>query len=367
MRGKHGGNIYQVSRQLGVKAESIIDFSANINPLGFAPRVKKALASADMAILNYPDHEAYDLIHALSSYHNLPEEFFLAGNGSTEFIYLLPGILRPKSVLLVAPTFTEYEYSFQRAKGVVFYFNTREEADFRLEEKKLFDELKRGYSALYICNPGSPTGVLIPADTMKEILHFAAKKGTSIVVDETFMDYAEEHSMKAQVKNFDCLYILRSMTKFFALPGIRAGYLISYAKNIEKVQTKQGPWSMNAMAQRAGVESLRDSAYIQKSIQYILDARKTLVSELRKLPFLTVYNSSCNFLLVKLNRSAPLTAFELYEKLLHRGIIIRTCGDFQGLDDSFFRIAVKKKNENKKLITELKKMLSSDVSKKKKK
>jgi threonine-phosphate decarboxylase len=355
--GKHGGNIYQVARRKGLKPENIIDFSANINPLGYSSRVKNVLASSENAILNYPDPIAYDFINALSSFHNLPAENFLVGNGSTEFIYLLPGIIRPKSVLVVAPTFTEYKYSFQQAKGVLFYYNTLEKDHFVIQQKKLFDELKRGYSALYICNPANPTGVLVPEGTMKEIIGYACKKGTSVILDETFMDFTEQHSLKAQIKNFDNLYILRSMTKFFALPGLRAGYLISNGKNIEKIIKRQEPWSMNAIAQQAGIESLKDHAHMQKSILYVRETREAFVKELTKLPYLTVFKGSANFLLLKLNESAPVTVSGLYEKLLDKGIVIRTCEDFQGLSDMFFRIAVKKKNENKKLVSELKRLL----------
>lgn len=358
MERKHGGNVYNIARQMGLKVGSLIDFSANINPLGYSPRVKNIFPSLESCILNYPDQRAYDFIKELSDYHKLPAENLLAGNGSTEFIYLLPGIMRPKSVLIVAPTFTEYEYSFQRAKGVVFYLNTLEEDNFAIREKKLFEELKRGYSTLYICNPVNPTGVLIPAEIMKEVIRYASKKGTNVIIDETFMDFNEEHSIKAEANKYDHTVILRSMTKFFALPGLRTGYMISHPKNIEKIRERQEPWSLNALAQRAGIESLKDSAHIQKTIRYISGTRSVFAAELKKIPGLTVFKSSANFMLVKLKDSAPLSVARLYDKLLQKKIIIRTCEDFHGLDHSFFRIAVKKKNDNKKLVTELTKILS---------
>jgi len=360
---KHGGNVYQVARQLGVKVETIIDFSASINPLGYSPRIKKALSSYEHAIINYPDTKSYDFLQALSSYHDLPPENFIGGNGSTEFIHLLPGIIRPKSVLIVAPAFTEYEHSFQRAKGVVFYFDTYEKDRFEIQKKRLVEELKRGYSALYICNPGNPTGGLLPAETMNEIVTFACKKGTNVIADETFMDFSEKHSIKHHVKNFDNLFVLRSMTKFFALPGLRAGYMILHARAVERFKEKQVPWSMNALAQQAGSESLNDSAYIKKTIKYIQEARSALVAELKKISSLTVFNSSANFLLLKLNESARVTTGDIYEKLLQKGIVIRTCEDFKGLGERFFRIAVKKKNENKKLVTELQAILKAKKQK----
>jgi len=355
---KHGGDIYQVARETGKKLEDIIDFSANINPLGYSSRVKKAFAGIEDLIINYPDREARDFIDALSAHHNFSADNFLGGSGATEFVHFFPAIIRPKSVLVVAPTFTEYEYSYQRAKGVIFYFNTLEKDNFVLQKKQLLEELKRGYSALYICNPANPTGALISADTMEEIVTYACKKGTNVIIDETYMDMVEKHSMKKLVNNFDNLFILRSMTNFFALPGLRSGYLISHAKNIEKIREKQMPWSMNAVAQCAAVESLNDHAHIQKSIKYIAEAGSALAAELKPISSLTLFKSNVNYFLLKLQASARLTASGLNEKLLAKGIMIRTCEDFQGLDESFFRIAIKKKNENKKLVTELKKILT---------
>lgn len=357
MERKHGGNIYQVARQLGVKPETLIDFSASINPLGYAPRVKKALASPDTAVLNYPDPDAHAFINALAAYHHLPADHFIAGNGSSEFIHLLPYTLRPKSVLIVAPAFTEYERTYQQAKGVVFYFTTTAKDGFALQEKALFDELKRGYSAIYLCNPGCPTGVLHPPKMLGDLVAVAAKKSTVVILDETFMDFAEENSLKAETANFENLLILRSMTKFFALPGLRAGYAITHPKNIEKMREKMPPWSMNALAQRAATESLLDATHIQKSLQFIQENRDGLAADLRALPHLTVFKSSANFLLVKLADAARLNALQIAEKLLAKSILIRSCEDFQGLSDRYFRVAVKKKIENKKLCAELKKIL----------
>jgi threonine-phosphate decarboxylase len=354
---KHGGNIYQAARHLGVKPEKLIDFSASINPLGYAPRAKKVLASPQTAVLNYPDPEAHDFIKALAAYHNLPADHFVPGNGSSEFIHLIPYLLRPKSVLIVAPAFTEYENTYQRAKGVVFFFTTTDKDGFAIQEKALFDELRRGYSAIYICNPGCPTGVLHSPKMLRELTSVAAKKGTAVILDETFIDFAENNSLKAETAHFDNLMILRSMTKFFALPGLRAGYAITHPKNVEKLQEKLPPWSMNALAQRAAAASLLDVTHIQKSLQFVQENRDVLAADLRSLR-LTVFKSCTNFLLVRLAEAAPLTATQLAEKLLARGILIRSCEDFQGLSDRYFRVAVKKKNENKKLCAELKKLLS---------
>ncbi len=357
MQKLHGGNIYRAAREKNLDASDIIDFSASINPLGLSPRFKKYLPSCENAILNYPDQDAHDFIAALSDHHGLPPENILAGNGSTDFIYMLPSLIRPKSVLVVAPSFTEFEHSYQRAKGILFYFVTREKDGFEISKKALLGELKRGYSALYLCNPASPSGVLTSAGDMDEIIGTASRKGTCVILDEAFIDFHEGASKKDLVRNNETLLILRSMTKFFALPGLRAGYLLSHQKNIDKIRDRQEPWSINAVAQQAAVESLSDTAYIHKTVEYVKEARKAFAAELKKVPHLKLYPGQANFLLLRLKDSAPVSSAELYDRLLDRGLLIRTCGDFHGLDETFIRIAVKKKNENKKLVTELKKIL----------
>lgn len=354
---KHGGNIYQVARELGVKPETVIDFSASINPLGLAPRAKKALTAPELSVLNYPDPEAHSFIAALAAYHGLPQDHFTTGNGSSEFIHFLPFGLRPKSVLIVAPAFTEYERTYQRSKGVVFYFTTAEKNGFAIQEKTLFDELKRGYSAVYLSNPGCPTGVLHSPDMLRELTAVAAKKSTAVILDETFIDFAEKSSLKAETANFENLLILRSMTKFFALPGLRAGYIISHPKNIERWREQLPPWNMNALAQRAAAESLQDATYIQKTLQFMREVRDGFAADLGIIPHLTVLRSSANFLLVKMADGAKFTAPELAEKLREKGILIRSCEDFHGLTDRYFRVAIKKKTDNKKLCSELKKLL----------
>jgi threonine-phosphate decarboxylase len=356
---KHGGNLYQLARDRGVQPEALLDFSASINPLGYSPRLKKSPGWSDLSILNYPDHHAHEFISTLSGYHGLDRRCFCAGNGSTEFIHLLPGILRPKRVLIVAPAFTEYAQSYRHSRSALCYCISREKDHFAVNPKKLLTQLKRGYGALYICNPSTPAGVITPADTLCEIVSAAATHGTRVVLDETFIDFAEQHSLKSAVTTFGNLYILRSMTKFFALPGVRAGYLISRPDNIEHVRNRLPPWSTNALAQKAAAESLRDSAYIRTTRRYITAARAAFAAGLSAIACLKVFPGCANFLLIKLAASAPLRAPQLYDQLLAAGIIIRTCEDFEGLSESFFRVAVKTRRANNTLLREIKKILGS--------
>lgn len=354
---KHGGNIYRIARQKGLQPDDIIDFSANINPLGYSPRIKKILPRLNTALLNYPDPDAYAFIQALAAYHRLPPEYFLAGNGSTEFIYSLPAETGLKSVLIVTPAFTEYEQSYRHTKVRISFFQAREQHDFNLQQQLLCNELKKGYSALYLCNPANPTGMLVRPQTLLKIVDAARRHGTTVVLDEAFMDFTEDCSLKKHAARCDNLIILRSLTKFFGLPGLRIGYVIAHPEIIAKLSKKQGPWSVNAPAQLAAVESLQDGSFITKTRAYVKEARDVLMRDLKQIPCLSVFPGAANFLLLRINRPSMITAAEVYEQLLIKGMVIRTCEDFDGLDNRFFRIAVKKKSENKKLSIELKKIL----------
>jgi threonine-phosphate decarboxylase len=358
MKHEHGGTIYRIAREKGLRPYDLLDFSANINPLGFSRQVKKILQELQHEIINYPDQQAYELTGELARYHGISQENILAGNGSTEFIFLLPRVLQPKRVLLVVPTFAEYEASILQTKGRVFYFNTTEKEDFSIDTIKLLNNLQEGFDALYICNPGNPTGVLTGKEVMKDIISGAAELSTRVIVDETFIDFNESQSLKQEVNNFPNLYILRSMTKFFALPGLRAGYVFSCKENIERLRQMQEPWTMNAAAQYASSASLRDSAYIRQTRAYVLSARNVFINDLQNIPCIQIFRGSANYLLLKLTEDAPVNVHELYDKLLKKMIIIRKCHNFQGLNESFFRVAVKKKMENKRLVSELKKILT---------
>ena len=357
MQNVHGGTIYEIARKMGLTPEQLIDFSANINPLGFSPRVRKVLQKNEGAILHYPDRSAHDLICQLSIYHDIPEHSIITGNGSTELIFLIPRVLRPKRVLLVVPTFSEYETSIRKVNGQVFYFYTSEKDQFCINAERLLRGLSKGFDTLYICNPGNPTGVLTLSDVLKDVVKYARDKSTRVIIDETFIDFNENQSVKYLTNKHENLYVLRSMTKFFGLPGLRAGYVISSKENIIKLREQQEPWTMNALAQHASIESLKDRRYIKRTILCVQEARQKLIKELNKIPHLKVFPGAANYLLLKLKKFAPITLPQLYERLLHKGIIIRKCDSFVGLDDRFFRVAVRKNSENRKLIKELAEVL----------
>ena len=235
----------------------------------------------------------------------------------------------------------------------VDYFETREEDGFELNVGDLLFTLTRGYDALYLCNPNNPTGILTEKEELKKILSQAEREKVSLILDESFIDFAEDESLKNEAATSSRLILLRSLTKFFALPGLRVGYMISHPEVIEKFRQKKEPWNVNALAQIAAVESLRDTGYQSRTNKFIQQEREHLIHGLRAIHGFITYPGAANYLFVQLHPSLNLTAAELQEKLLLHGILIRDCNSFHHIGPYFFRIAVRSRRENSLLLKAL--------------
>lgn len=356
MNKAHGGNIWKIAKELGMSPHETIDFSASINPLGFSPKAEKAIKDAISLLGHYPEPGAEAIIHELASFHNLPIENILAGNGSTQFIYLISHIFQPKRTLLIEPCFSEYRNSL--ANGcAIDSFICKEDNDFLPDIDKLFDDIKNGYDIIYLGNPANPTGALVSKKTILDIAAECKKYNTILIVDEAFIDFVEGDSVKREAVLFDNLIVLRSMTKFFAMPGLRLGYIIAHENIIRRFKNFMPPWSVNTLAIAAGIESLRARDYIKKTREWLISEAPLLTQGLCAMPYLKTYPSKVNYLLVKILFPAILAA-DIQKQLLKDGLLIRDCGDFTGLDSSFFRVAVRKKKENKLLLDSLHKIFA---------
>ena len=350
----HGGNIYEIARQFGLNPDEIIDFSASINPLGLSKKAEKKLKENLSAVPHYPDPQCFDLTQALAQFHGLEPEQILAGAGSTEFIYAIPRVLKIQHALVVTPTISEYENALEGSsdgRGCrIHYFETREEDGFELCVESLLFALTQGYEALYLCNPNNPTGILTEKEDLRKILAQTEREKVWFILDEAFIDLVEQESLKREAGACSRLILLRSLTKFFALPGLRVGYMISHPEVIQKFHQQKEPCTVNALAQIAAVESLKDEGYISRTKEFIDQERDRLIYGLRSIPGFVPYPSSANFLLVQLHPSLNLRAAELREKLIPRGILIRDCNSFHHLGPYFFRIAVRSRKENNLLL-----------------
>ena len=352
---EHGGNVFAVARSLGLPPEQIVDFSASINPLGMAPGVSAALAGCFDRLLHYPDKGAAELKESLAGYHGVEQSEIAVANGSTELIHLLPRVVGGKKGLIVAPAFAEYALALGRAGWQTDYFTLQSGDGFSVSLPALQERLREGYDLLFICNPGNPTGALIPQPVIAEIIELCRQSGTFLVLDEAFIDFCEEESAKHLIRGAERGLLLRSMTKFFAIPGLRLGYAIGAPGTIESISSLQDPWSVNTAAQVAGIASLIDADYCTRTRRYNEIERERLAMEIAGLTCLRVYQSRANYLLIEILNG--MKAGELRSRLLKKGILIRDCSNFEGLDGRFFRVAVRLREENERLLENLRQSL----------
>lgn len=343
-RKMHGGNIIAQSKKYNIELSKIIDFSANINPLGFPPHLNELIKKNINCIKNYPDIEATDLKKTLAEYMGVKSENIIVANGSCELIYLLSRLLSNQQVLIPSPTFTEYERAF---KNRVRLLNLKEE-DFTLSIDKVSNNLEDS-QILFLCNPNNPSGGLWQK---KEILRLS--KQLMVIVDEAFMDFVEnKESVVKEASTTNNLFVIRSLTKFFAIPGLRIGYGIGTQKMIEALEFLQPPWSVNSISQLVGPHLVKNKDFINKTIELIKEERSFLFNRLNQISYLHPYSSVANFILIKLK---GINSTVLTDILGKRGILIRDCKDFTFLNDSFIRLSIRTRIENAKLIKELKRI-----------
>jgi len=345
---QHGGDVFAVARSLGIPPERILDFSASINPLGMAPGVREALANCLERLLHYPDKGAAELRDCLASYHGVSAGQIAVANGSTELIHLMPRLVGGNRALIVAPAFAEYASALEKSGWQIDYLTLKSADSFALSLPALQEKLAERYDLLFICNPGNPTGALIPKSDIARVLGLCQESGTFLVLDEAFIDFCEEDSAKDLIGGFGRAVLLRSMTKFFAIPGLRLGYAIGALETIDAIGALQDPWSVNTAAQVAGIASLSDAAYCERTRSYVAAERDRLASALARFPSLDIFPSRANYLLLQIRNGS--SAAQLRSRLLEKGCMIRDCGNFEGLDGSFFRVAVRLREENERLV-----------------
>jgi len=349
---KHGGDVYHLARTLGLELADLLDFSANINPLGFPPGINGAIQQALGEIVHYPDRRCLELRRELAAYHHLSPEQILLGNGSTELIYLVARALSLRQALIVAPAFSEYEHALEVAQVPVVFQVTTEAQNFTLDQP--LDP--KGAELVFLANPASPSGVLLAPELLLEVAAALDAAGVYLLLDEAFIDFVEEASLKTHLARFPHLLILRSFTKFFGLPGMRLGCLLAAPGLIARLAEVQEPWSVSTLAQAAGRACLQDLDYMARSRVLVRQERDYLLAGLKSLPGLQPFASAVNYLLVKITRP-DWTAASLQKALLSQKVVIRDASNFRGLDERFFRLAVRRREENQQLLHALRESL----------
>lgn len=345
----HGAHYAEAARDLGTPTDGFLDFSANINPLG---PPEAALAAGEEALHGeagrYPDLHYTELRAALAGYLGVSVETVLPTNGGAEALFLAaraaangPG----RKALILEPTFSEYATA-ARAAGfeIVRVVARRPETDFRLDLGVLEDLEDVGL--VFLCNPNNPTGDAVPREGVLRMAERIREAGAVLIVDEAFVEFAPCLSVAPEAE--EGLYVARSFTKFFAVPGLRLGCLV--APDPERVRAFQPSWSVNAVAAAVGIAASREKVFAEATLAEVTLRRRELLSALGGLPGITAYPGAANFLLVRGPQGLP-------ENLARRGILVRGCEPFRGLGPGFFRVAVRGAEENERLVEEMRGVL----------
>lgn len=345
----HGGDWAGFAAEYGAMP---LDFSSNVSPLGVPDGVRRAIEQAAAQADRYPDPLCRDLCRAIAQKEAVPPEHVLCGNGAADLIFRAVLARKPRKALVTAPSFAEYAAALETVDCEIIRYALMEERDFRLEEDFL-QAITPDVDMVFLCQPNNPTGM---TSSRKLLLHIAARCrdcGALLVLDECFTDFLdmpEAHSMKGELEHFPNLLILKAFTKLYAMAGVRLGYALCADTALLEALAKAGqPWAVSSLAQAAGIAALGETDYVQQLRRLIGEERPWLLGELTALG-LRVIPGEANYLLFACD--CPLTL-----PLRQRGILIRSCANYPGLDERWYRVAVRTHEENQHLVAALREVL----------
>jgi cobyric acid synthase CobQ/L-threonine-O-3-phosphate decarboxylase len=343
---EHGGNIHKLSNDDGLSTETLIDFSANINPLGPPPWLRSLINRNLHLVAHYPDPDCTELVEAIASRYRVAREAIIPANGTSELLNLLPFVLEGRRVIIPVPCYLDYLKVFMSRGFEIVTLDLAEQDGFGISLENLDRELHGGEVVIF-GNPVNPSGAVLADDIIVAL--GKAHPDTLFVVDEAFHEFARPFSTVGG--RCDNIITINSLTKFFGIPGLRIGFGIFPHNLAEDLHRLLPPWSVNSLAQQVGVKALQDDGYCLATREKTSRLRVQLTEDLKKIAHLQVFPSAANYLLIKLGED--LSGEELYRRLLERKLVIRRCNNYRGLDDSFIRIAVKSEVENLLLIDAL--------------
>lgn len=357
----HGGDIYSAARELNRDPAEILDFSASINPLGPSSHVWKAITASRHLLSHYPDPHCWDLRQALATFWHTDPEQIVVGNGSTELIDVLPRALGMHRLLVVQPTFSEYAAAMKRAGGQTTSLYADRSNQYALPIDRLCRVMETGrhdgrsIDGILVGHPNSPTGQACSADHVARLATVARRHGRWLVIDEAFADYCPERSVLPPASSWPQVVVLRSMTKFYALPGLRVGYAVATPAVIRRLRRQLPPWSISAMGQVAALAALNDAAHARRSLQFMARERERLETMLAALPGCIVMPTYANYFLVELPRGRH--ARDVTAQMRNEGLLIRDCSSIPGCTTRSIRLAVRSQQENDRLIQALANLL----------
>lgn len=356
----HGGNIHLATRNQGGRGERLLDFSANINPLGPPRWLRQILSRSIENIVHYPDPDSFELVKSITKHHAIPEELIVVANGTTDLLYLLPRILKCKRAIIPSPSYIDYKKVMELNNVEVVQLILRPENSFDLDFKEV-EKVLQVDDVVIVGSPNNPTANIVDPE---KILELAKKFPQSyFLIDEAFLDFLD--NVPSLAGQGDNIITLNSMTKFFAIPGLRLGFGVFPLPLAEKIRHLLPPWTVNSLAQAVGARLFEDKEYHQNTISTLRYLRDNLYKQLLNIADLRLFSSEVNYFLIQIRRGPD--AKEVATKLLQKNILIRVCQNYDGLDESYFRVAVRTTEENEGLVNALTSIFSKKTIQKTKK
>lgn len=328
----HGGDIYRNQIRL--------DFSVNTNPLGMPDPVKEALHQAVEEAENYPDIRAQALSAAVTEQLQVRKEQLVFGNGASELFHAVLHAIKPSKILIPVPSFLGYEEAAKAIDCEVIFYEMKKEENFCLTDR-ILDVLDENISLVFLANPNNPVGNLVEPELIFQIAEKCRQCDITLVLDECFMELTgkeQTYSFLKRLDEFPNVVVIRAFTKLYAIPGVRLGYLVCEQNLAEKIRLQLPEWNLSVFAQRAGVAAIKEQEYIARAVVCIQTQRQFLLEELQAAGC-SVFDSDADYLLFY-------SEMPLYELFLQRGILIRDCSNFRGLQRGYYRIAVKSEEQN---------------------
>jgi threonine-phosphate decarboxylase len=358
----HGGNVWEFSETYDIPVDEIIDFSISTNPFGAPETALESIRGHLNLVKHYPDPDPEWLLEALAECAGVKSKNVILGNGSTELIYLFNEVFLEDGyeAVIPVPSFSEYKAAIERFGGNMTFLRCDASKGFQLNVKELENSISNKTRIIFLCNPNSPTGVLYKKEDLLRIIKVAEENNVLVFLDEDYIDFVDDnkrYSLAEYVNQYNNLFVLRSLTKFFGLAGLRIGYGIGSPELVNALKNVQMPWSINSSAMFATEAAINDNEFIKKSRILVSESRKEMQDVLNAVPCLKVHPSETNFLLIEITQG-DISSTQIKEGLAKKGFLVRDCKDFDGLSNRFFRVTVRKPEENKKLIAQIKLLIN---------
>jgi len=344
---EHGGEVLRIAKNLGLNPKEILDFSSNTNPLGPPNSLLESINKAMDLLSFYPDEDYLDFRRALSDYLGVSFKEVIEANGATELIHIFTNLAKENSKAIIPiPTFSEYEKACRKLK--VTFVALEEGLEGIIKEVEDF-------SLIFLCNPNNPDSHLFEKQELYELLKKVEDKKAFLLIDESFLPFLleeEDYTLVKEVRKYKRLLIVRSLTKFFCLPGVRVGFGVAHEDLIKEIRFIKPSWSLNCFAERICIDALKDQEYIEKTKALISREKDYLYEEIKRIHY--PYKPKANFLLVRLK---GIKSNVLKDKLIKRRILIRDCSNIRGLNQEYIRISVRCREDNEKLIREMEEIM----------